>query len=157
MKAQDLMTASPACCTPDDTVAQAARLMQQHDCGCLPVVEDTRSKRMAGTITDRDIAVRVVAEGKSSDTRVRDAMSADPSCCRADDDVQTVERTMRERQVRRVPVVDAQNCCVGIISQADLARSSQLSDREVERVVERISEPRSAPRASAGGRSEARS
>ncbi len=156
MKAKELMTPHPVCCTPDDTVQQAANLMQQHDCGCIPVVEDTKTNRMAGTITDRDVALRVVAQGKSSDTRVRDAMSTNPICCSAHDDVNTVERIMGERQVRRVPVVDEQNCCIGIVSQADLARADQVSDHDVERVVERISEPTARPRASGGARTEAR-
>jgi CBS domain-containing protein len=61
MKAQDIMTRDPACCTPTDTVQHAARLMQEYDCGCLPVVEDQQSRRLVGIITDRDITCRSVA------------------------------------------------------------------------------------------------
>lgn len=142
MKTQDIMTANPACCTPDDTVQNAAQLMQQHDCGCLPVVEDQKSKRVVGVVTDRDLACRCLAEGKGADTKVEEVMSADPSCCRPEDDVAEVERIMAERQVRRVPVVDRRACCVGMVAQADLARQDRaVSDREVGRVVERVSEP----------------
>ena len=147
MKAQDIMTADPACCTPDDTAQDAARLMKEHDCGCVPVVENQETKRVVGVVTDRDLACRCLAEGKGADTRMDEVMSADPSCCHTNDDVSEVEQIMAERQVRRVPVVDGRGCCVGIVAQADLARKDRgASDREVGRVVERISEPTEASR-----------
>jgi CBS domain-containing protein len=144
MKAREIMTENPACCTPDETMQRAAQLMLEHDCGCLPVVEDTRSKKVIGTVTDRDLACRGLAAGKGPDTAVRGVMSKDPTCCRADDDVHDVEAVMAEKQVRRVPVVDGKGCCIGMVAQADLALHSEaISDSEVGRVVERISEPTS--------------
>ncbi len=148
MKAHEIMTANPACCTPDDTVQEAARLMEQHNCGCIPVVDDRTTNRLAGIITDRDIAVRAVAQGKAPATKVGDVMSADPSACRPEDEVEEVAWIMTERRVRRVPVVDQAGCCVGMIAQADLATHAHAVDnREVGRVVECISAPTSAPRA----------
>lgn len=143
MKARDVMTKDPACCTPDDTVQHAAKLMVDSDCGCIPVVENMKTKRIVGTLTDRDVTCRCTAEGKGPETRVGDVMSPNPSCCTADDDVQSVQRVMSDRQVRRVPVVDEQGCCVGMIAQADLARAGDhaITDREVGQVVERVSEP----------------
>jgi len=142
MKARELMTAQPACCTPNETVADAARLMKEHDCGCIPVVEDKESERLVGVITDRDIACRCTAEDKGPDTKVSEVMSRDPKCCGPDDEVDGVERLMAEAQVRRVPVVDERGCCVGIIAQADLALNQRAaSESEVGRIVERISEP----------------
>lgn len=153
MQAQEIMTANPACCTQDDTTRKAAELMQQHDCGCLPVVDDSETRHVLGVVTDRDIATRAVAAGKGPETKVRDVMSTQPSCCGIEDELDEVERIMSERQVRRVPVVDAHGCCVGMVSQADLARAAQrsgdVSEREVARVVERISEEGSSPRAEA--------
>ncbi|HUP47672.1 MAG TPA: CBS domain-containing protein [Thermoanaerobaculia bacterium] len=148
MKAQDIMTRNPACCTASDTVQHAARLMAEHDCGCIPVVDDLRSKKIAGTITDRDIACRCTAEGGSPDTPVGELMSPNPSCCGPDADVRDAVRIMAERQVRRVPIVDKDGCCVGIIAQADLARAEDrgISDQEVGRVVERVSRPARRPR-----------
>jgi len=100
------------------------------------------SKRVVGVMTDRDIACRGVAEGKSPDTPVRDIMTTNPQCCHPEDDVAAVEQIMIEAQVRRVPVVDAKAYCVGMIAQADLALNGEAaSDRDVGRVVERISEP----------------
>jgi CBS domain-containing protein len=141
MKAQDLMTTNPTCCTPSSTVREAAQLMRDRDCGCIPVVEG-ESKRLVGVLTDRDVACRSVAEGKSPDTPVRDIMTTNPQSCHPEDDVAAVEQIMIEAQVRRVPVVDAEQCCVGMIAQADLALNEEAaSDRDVGRVVERISEP----------------
>ncbi len=142
MKVSEIMTKDPACCTTDDTVQAATRMMREQDCGAIPVVADRDSRKLVGVITDRDVATRVVAEGKGSDTSVRDAMSPDPSCCSPQDDVKAVERLMSERQVRRVPIVDDAGRVVGIVAQADLARDDRaVSDREVGRVVEKISEP----------------
>ncbi len=142
MQVREIMSRDPQCCTPDDTLQRAARLMADCDCGCIPVVEGGDRKRVVGVITDRDIAVRGVAKGKTPDSKVNDVMSPSPSCCKADDDVEEVERIMTEKQVRRVPVIDGEGCCVGIVAQADLARNNlAASDREVGRIVEKISEP----------------
>jgi CBS domain-containing protein len=142
MQAQELMTRDPVCCTPDDPAQRAAELMSQHDCGAIPVVDDEGSRHLCGVITDRDIAIRGVARGRGGEARVQDLMTSAPETCSPDADVQEVERVMTEYQVRRVPIIDAGGQLVGIISQADLARSdSAISDREVGQVVERISEP----------------
>jgi len=143
MKAREVMTENPACCVPTDTIQHAAKLMVECDCGCVPVVDDLQSKKIVGTLTDRDIACRCTAQGKGPDALVSEAMSLNPSCCRAEDELQDVEKVMTDRQVRRVPIVDEQGCCIGMVSQADLARAAErgLPEQEVGRVVERVSEP----------------
>jgi CBS domain-containing protein len=155
MKAREIMTANPACITPDATAQEAARLMAECDCGVIPVVEDTQSKHLVGVVTDRDLALRGLAQGMGADARVRDLMTTNPNCCGLDDDVKDVERTMADRQVRRVPVVDEQGRCQGMIAQADLARAAErrrgVSDKEVARVVEKISEPAPGQAARRGG------
>jgi CBS domain-containing protein len=141
MKARELMTGDPTCCTPEATIQQVAQLMRDHDCGCIPVVENQESKRLIGMVTDRDIAIRCTAEGKGPQTKVKDALSPNAKSCGPDDDVESVERIMSGEQVRRVPVVDDRGSCVGIIAQADLALNHQAaSESEVGKVVERISE-----------------
>lgn len=148
MRAQDLMTMSPACVTPDDEVRKVAQLMADNDCGCIPVVESSDNRRVVGVVTDRDIAVRAVAAGKGPSTKAADIMTADPRCCLPDDELRAVERVMADQQVRRVVIVDDDGYCVGIIAQADLARATELApdvtERDVARVVERISRPASA-------------
>ena len=142
MKASEIMTANPACCSPDDDASAAAQLMEKNDCGCIPVVE---GERAVGVITDRDIALRGVARGRSPDTQVRELMTSSTHCCNADSDVEEVEKLMSDRQVRRVLVVDGDQCVVGIVAQADIARAaergSDLDRADVGRVVEQISEP----------------
>ncbi|HEX5759014.1 MAG TPA: CBS domain-containing protein [Thermoanaerobaculia bacterium] len=140
MKVREIMTENPACCTPEQTVREAARLMAQNDCGSIPVVEEG-SRGVVGVVTDRDLAIRVLAEGRGPDTPVSQAMTADPACCGPDDDVERVERLMAERQVRRVPVVEGGRV-VGMVAQADLAlHPHAVSDEEVGQLVEEISQP----------------
>jgi CBS domain-containing protein len=145
MIAKEIMNANPVCCTPNDTAQAAARLMHEHDCGSLPVVEDKGSLRLVGIVTDRDLTIRVLADGKGPTTRVDAAMTPDPETCLADDDLELVQRTMADMQLRRLLVVDVAGRCVGIIAQADLARAASqgesVSPMDVARVVERISEP----------------
>jgi CBS domain-containing protein len=142
MKAKELMTTNPACCTPDATAQQVAQLMEENDCGCIPVVEDGESRFLVGVITDRDLALRGVARGRSPETPVKELMSTDVSAVQPDDTVDRVEELMADLQVRRVPVIDADGCCVGIIAQADLALDDEVTtDAELGQVVERISEP----------------
>jgi len=145
MKVKELMTKNPACVTPEQTVQDAARAMEQADCGLLPVVESSNGGRLIGVVTDRDIALRAVAAGKGPSARVADVMSANPRCCKPDDDVELVQRVMAEMKVRRVPVVDNDGHGVGIVSQADLALAAdqrrEISDQDVAHVVESVSKP----------------
>jgi CBS domain-containing protein len=146
MNIREIMTADPACCTPEQTVRDAARLMREYDCGCAPVVDDLRTRRLVGVVTDRDLAVRALANGKGPKTLIREVMSEQVGCCMPEDDVREVEAVMVERQVRRVPIVDGAGACVGIFTQADLARNSggsAESERDVARILEWISEPTS--------------
>lgn len=137
-KARDVMTRSPRVVTPDTPVQEAARLMQQEDTGVLPVVEAQGARRPVGVITDRDIALRVVGEGRTS-ASVRDAMSASVRTCREDDDLREVMQVMAREQVRRIPIVDHEGMLVGIVSQADLVLEGD--DRKAEQTIEAISQP----------------
>ncbi len=138
MKARDLMSKNPSSVTPETPIREAARLMKSEDVGVLPVVESEGSKRVVGLVTDRDITVRAVAEGRS-DASVRDVMTSDPKTAREDDDVDSVMSLMGNEQVRRVPIVDDRGQLVGIVAQADIIR--EASDRKAERTVEKISQP----------------
>lgn len=154
MKARDIMTANPSCCHPHDPVCSAAALMADGNWGCLPVVEPG-TERIIGILTDRDIALRVVATARDPRTiDVEEVMSRGIVCCHADDDIEDVEQCMRSHRVRRVPVVDALGRVIGIISQADLAirafRERHAIDAEdIARTLEALSEPVPCPRAPA--------
>lgn len=143
MRARDIMTRDPECCRPDQTARDAARVMLERDCGCVPIVDDAGS--VVGIVTDRDLAVRGIATGKESTTKLSDLMTPAASCCGVDDDLRDVEQKMAELQVRRIPIVDASGRCLGIISQADIARASAtdstVTEQEIALVVEKISQP----------------
>jgi CBS domain-containing protein len=144
MKISELMTRNPCTVTPDTPVSDAARLMKEEDVGIIPVVErvggaETRG-RLVGVVTDRDIAVRHVADGRSGDAPVRDVMSSGVRTAGPDDSVESVMKLMGEEQVRRIPIVDERGSLVGVVSQADLARKAKDAEK-VERTVEAISQP----------------
>lgn len=142
MKIQDVMTRNPATVTPDAPASEAARIMKTEDVGVVPVIENNESRKLVGVITDRDLAVRLVAEGRDGQTRVRDAMSAGQlHTGRADDDLDKAMDAMAREQVRRIPIVDERGALVGIVSQADIVRKAR-DERKAEETVERISEPR---------------
>ncbi|MGH7475097.1 MAG: CBS domain-containing protein [Longimicrobiales bacterium] len=135
------MTEDPDVLTPDEPVSRAAQVMRDDDVGSVPIVENRSSKRLRGIITDRDIAIRCVAEGHDGSCRISEHMSTGRlRTVRADEDVERVMSVMQEAQVRRIPVVDERDNVIGIIAQADLALEAE-DEREVERTVEKISEP----------------
>lgn len=134
--AGDVMTRNPRTVTPDTPVREAAQLMRSEDTGALPVVEGGSSNRPIGLITDRDLAIRVVAEG-NLDARVRDAMTPNAHTARETDDLDSVMQLMSREQVRRVPIVDARGDLVGIIAQADVVLAAPT--RRAEETVEAIS------------------
>jgi CBS domain-containing protein len=141
MKIQDVMTRDPKFVTPDTPVREAARLMKDEDVGIVPVVDNEGSRRLVGVITDRDIAVRIVAEGRAADTPVRDVMSADQlATCAPNADIDDAMDRMAAEQVRRIPIVDERGSLVGVVSQADVVRKAN-DNQKAERTVESISEP----------------
>jgi CBS domain-containing protein len=144
MNISELMSKDPRTVSPDTPVSEAAQLMKEEDIGMVPVIErvggaETRG-RLVGVITDRDIAIRTVAEGRASDSPVRDVMSSGVRTATPNDSVESVMELMGREQVRRVPIVDERGSLVGVVSQADLARKAKNEGR-VERTVEQISQP----------------
>jgi CBS domain-containing protein len=123
MKISSVMSRDVQLIKPDDTIRSAAALMKKIDAGLLPVTENDK---LVGMITDRDIAIRGVAEGKGPDAKVRDAMSPEVKYCFEDEDVTHVAENMAELQVRRLPVMNRDKRLVGIVSLADLAIEGSL-------------------------------
>jgi CBS domain-containing protein len=138
-KCKDIMTPNPVFCLPSEGVTKAAELMKKEDVGPIPVVADASSKRLIGIVTDRDIVVRVVAEGRDPRTSsLEDVMERSVVTCHPEDDVEQLLETMASHRVRRVPVVDDSGALLGIIAQADVA--TRLHHPEsVSKVVEEIS------------------
>ncbi len=133
---QDVMTQNPRTVEAAQMVVDAARLMRDEDVGIAPVVE---GGRLVGTLTDRDVAVRVVAEGKDpGSTSVREVASTDLVTVDPQQDFDEAVRLMAQHQVRRLPVVEEDGRLVGIIAQADVAQEGD--DRQTGQVVQEISE-----------------
>ena len=140
-KSSEVMTRDPICCLSTDTASKAAQLMRVVDVGSIPVVEDEQTLKLVGIVTDRDLAIRVVADGRSANlTRVADVMSHEIITCRANDDVQKAVDAMSLHQLRRIPVIDDDHRIVGIISQADIATRVERSE-EIAEMVKEISQP----------------
>ena len=140
MNCRDLMTENPSCCVPGDSVATAAQIMKREDVGPVLVVSDHAQKRLVGIVTDRDLALKVVAEGRDPhSTRIDEVMSANPVTCNENSDASEAVRLMADHQVRRIPIVDSSQRLVGIIAQADVARYAD--EEQVGEMVEEISQP----------------
>jgi len=121
-KCSEVMTKDPAVCMPGDLVANVARMMKKEDVGPIPIVQDGETRKLIGMVTDRDLVLRMVAEGRDTKTtKAEEVMSRKLVTCHADDDVQKALDAMSENQLRRIPVVDDENRIVGIIAQADVA------------------------------------
>ena len=141
MKIQEIMTRDPSNVTADATVREAAQVMKRENVGIVPVVDGQNERRLVGLVTDRDIAIRCIAEGKDGTCRVRDVMSTDDlATCKVNDDVENVMSAMRSEKVRRIPIVDERGSLVGIVSQADVLLKTRDTGRAGE-TVEQISEP----------------
>ena len=136
MKVNAAMTPKVRMIHPDQTIREAAKLMSEIDAGALPVAENDR---LVGMITDRDIAVRGVAQGKSPETNVRDVMTRDILYCFDDQDLEDVACNMSRNQVRRLPVVSHDKRLVGIVSLGDLARHQDPT--AVGRALYRVATP----------------
>jgi len=129
MKIEKLMHGDVGACHADDKGSLAAKIMWERDCGCVPVLDE--SSRVVGMVTDRDLCMASYTQGKSlRDIPVRTAMSKELWSCRPDDDLSDAEQTMKERQVRRLPVVDAKGNLTGILSLADITREAAREARE---------------------------
>ena len=134
---REIMTPDPACVSEKDSIREVARIMAREDTGVVPVVE---GKKIVGMITDRDIVVRLVAEGKDpANARVNEAMSKNVRAVKEDSSVNDVLDLMSRAQVRRVPVVNDRDEIVGIISMGDVAEKTN-QDGKVGKAVENISE-----------------
>ena len=124
---RDVMTSDIKTVSPDHTARDAAGFMLSADTGSIPVCD---GDKVVGMITDRDIAVRGIGKGLGPDCKVSELMTSDVVCARDTDDILAVAQRMSDKQVRRLPVIDAEHRLVGMVSLGDLARESQNSAAE---------------------------
>jgi CBS domain-containing protein len=131
------MTKNPLCCLPNTTVVEVAEMMKSKDIGSIPVIENEQTKKLVGIVTDRDLALKIVGEGRDAkSTKVEAVMSRKMITCLADDDLQKALNAMAEHRIRRIPVVDHDNKVVGIIAQADVATRADQPAKTAEMVKE---------------------
>ena len=136
----EVMTKNPVSALPTDTVVNVAQLMKERDIGPVPIVEDKVSRKLIGIVTDRDLAMKVVADGRDPNTTlVRDVMTRQVVTCREGDDIDSALDAMSTHQLRRIPVVDKDDRLVGIIAQADVALRMDEPEKTGE-VVKEISQ-----------------
>jgi len=144
MKIREIMSRDPACCLLTDSAQTVARILCDRNVGSMPVVADQQSRKLVGMITDRDLCCTVVAQGMDPEaTPIAKLFALAPLSCRDGENIETCERLMQEHQVRRIPIVDAEDRVIGIVSQADLA----LRDKP-ERVWKTVAEISKASRPS---------
>ncbi|HVW70006.1 MAG TPA: CBS domain-containing protein [Steroidobacteraceae bacterium] len=159
MQVNEIMSRNVQTCRPDDSLEHAARLMWDYDCGCLPVCESNGPQRVVGIITDRDICMGALFQGKPlRDLLVRDSMARQLVTCQATQPLTRAESTMKSARIRRLPVVDDEGALIGMLSLADFAREaaaqqSQTGQRaitevEVNDTLACICEPVTQPRGS---------
>jgi CBS domain-containing protein len=154
MKVKDVMTPNVKTCFMSDNLATAARLMWEHDCGCVPVLNE--HAQVVGMVTDRDVCMTVFFQGVSmSEIKVSTVMSRQLFVCTVDDDLSAAERTMCEKKVRRLPVLDQQARLVGLLSLSGIAMRADreyaqgavtraVTDAQVARLIAAVSRPRRA-------------
>ena len=146
MKIREAMSPNPICCLPTDSAQRVARTMCDHNVGSIPVVLDQDSRKLVGMITDRDLCCSVIADGLDpKSVTIEKFMTLNPVTCREGENVENCERLMQEHQVRRMPIVDAEDHVIGIVAQADLA----LKDKpeRVSKTVAEISKTSESPAA----------
>jgi CBS domain-containing protein len=138
MRVADAMTRDVRVANPDQNIVDAAKMMADCDCGVLPVGENDR---LVGMITDRDIVIRAIAQGKTGTTKIRDVMSEDVKYCFEEDDIDNVARNMGDQQIRRLPVVNRDKRLVGIVSLGDISTTTETEPAA--EALSSISEPAS--------------
>ena len=144
LMAREMMTKNPDCCLPDESLAEVIEVMQQDDCGIVPIIKDADSLQLVGVVTDRDIALYLGKhDQKPSDVRAADVMTTELVTAEPDDTLDMLMDCMAREQVRRIMIVEEGDLLVGVVSQADLALHTREEQDEikVERTIEKISEP----------------
>jgi CBS domain-containing protein len=140
MFCREVMTENPVCCLPNEPVSAAARVMRREDVGAVPVINDEQKRQLIGIVTDRDLAIKVVAESRDPNhTRVSDVMTTTIIACSERDDLSSAITAMEDHQIRRLPVINEDGRIVGIISQADVATRLHVREKTAE-MVEEISQ-----------------
>src|SRR5262245_40747875 len=146
MRVRHVMTKDPSCCVPSDPAPRAASIMRDEDTGIIPVIENEQSQKIVGVVTDRDLCMNIVADGRDPNTVSIDAcMTTAVVTCSPNDAVERATELMKENQIRRVPVVDEHGTLLGIVSMADLVGRGDVKTGEVHDTLKKVSAPAVVP------------
>ena len=142
MRIRHVMTKEPRTCCPSDSAVKAASIMRDENAGVVPVVESEDSRNVVGMVTDRDLCMTIIAEGKNpSGVAVGECMTTKVVCCSPDDSVEKVTELMQENQIRRIPVVNANGDLQGIVSLADIVGRAKLKLTQEHDTLKCVSAP----------------
>lgn len=133
MKCSEIMTKNPKICTPDDNISVAVGLMWDYDCGSIPVVRDMESKELVGIVTDRDIAMHVVKHAFTHpcEVTVSDCMSKNVITCFPEDTIESAMKLMEINQIHRIPIIDQNNSCIGLLSMSDIVKCLEGMNEQI--------------------------
>lgn len=146
MKIKHVMTRDPKCCVPSDTVQRAAIIMRDEKAGVVPVIENEQSRKLAGIVTDRDLCMNIIAEGRDARTvQVHECMTTAVVTALASDALEKATELMRDNQIRRIPVIDEQRRLVGIVSLADVVERASVKTAETHETLKTVSAPTAEP------------
>ncbi len=146
MRIRHVMTKDPKWCVPSDTVQHAAGIMRDENAGIVPVIDDGHGRKLAGVVTDRDLCMNVVAEGRDPRTvTVAECMTTKVVSCSPDDAIEKVTELMRENQIRRVPVVNEGGELQGIVALADVVERGNVKSTQTHETLKEVSAPTEVP------------
>ena len=146
MRIRHVMTKDPRCSLPSDSTQQAAGIMRDEDAGVVPVLENAQSRKLAGVVTDRDLCMNVVAEGRDPRTvTVEACMTTKVVTCSPDDSIERATELMRENQIRRIPVVNDQGELQGIVALADVVERAEVKPTQTHDTLKKVSAPTHEP------------
>ena len=146
MRIRHAMTKDPSCCVPSDTAQKAAMIMRDEDAGVVPVIENEQSQKIVGVVTDRDLCMNVVAEGRDPRTvRAEECMTTAVVTCSPNDSIEKATELMRENQIRRIPVVNEQGELQGIVSLADVVGRGEIKTTQTHDTLKQVSAPSGEP------------
>ncbi len=151
MLVKDVISKNVFFCTPSDTAQAAAKTMEANGVGALPVVSDSANRKLEGIVTDRDLCCGVVARAKLAETtKIAELMTRNPVTCALENTLEDCEELMQKHQIRRLPVIDNESRCIGMVAQADIALHAPAA--QVAKTLAEISKPAKVGRAARAAR-----
>jgi CBS domain-containing protein len=145
MRVKHVMTKDPSSCVPSDSAQHAARIMRNQDAGIVPVIDNELSRKVVGVVTDRDLCMNIVAEGRTHAVSVEECMTTKVVICSPNDSIDKATELMRDNQIRRVTVVNESGQLLGIVALADVVERADVKPTQTHETLKSVSAPSSEP------------